>query len=104
MWASFQKLPLAISLSALTILMMMIPSLHGFYAGNDHQGRTFLYAVLLGLFALGFMSVSVQGERFSANRHTQIWSLIAFFLGFPALLAVPFHEVTASGQFINSYG
>ena len=103
MWARFQKLPLAISLSALTILMMMIPSLHGFYAGNDHQGRTFLYAVLLGLFALGFMSVSVQGERFSANRHTQIWSLIAFFLGFPALLAVPFHEVTASGQFINPY-
>ena len=103
MWARFQKLPLAISLSALTILMMMIPSLHGFYAGNDHQGRTFLYAVLLGLFALGFMSVSVQGERFSANRHTQIWSLIAFFLGFPAILAVPFHEVTASGQFINPY-
>ena len=103
MWARFQKLPLAISLSALTILMMMIPSLHGFYAGNDHQGRTFLYAVLLGLFALGFMSVAVQGERFSANRHTQIWSLIAFFLGFPALLAVPFHEVTASGQFINPY-
>lgn len=103
MWARFQKLPLAISLSAITILIMMIPSLHGFYAGNDHQGRTFLYAVLLGLFALGFMSVAVQGERFSANRHTQIWSLIAFFLGFPALLAVPFHEVTASGQFINPY-
>ena len=103
MWTRFQKLPLEISITAVLILMMMIPSLHGFYAGNEHQGRTFLYAVLLGLFTLGFMSLAVQGERFSTYRHAQIWSLIGFFLGFPLFLAVPFHEVTNSGQFINPY-
>tara|TARA_B100000780_G_scaffold22075_1_gene14192 strand:+ start:6425 stop:7906 length:1482 start_codon:yes stop_codon:yes gene_type:complete len=103
MWKHFQKLPLAISLPSIFILMMMIPSAHGFYAGNEHQGRTFFYAVLLGLFTLVFLGFSMQGSRFSAHRHTQLWSLIAFFLGFPIFLAVPFHEVTNSGGFINSY-
>ncbi len=103
MWRHFQKLPLAISLPGILILMMMIPSLHGFYAGNVHQGRTFFYAVLLGLFALIFLNFSLKGAHFSAHRHTQLWSLFAFYLGFPILLAVPLHEVAASGSFINSY-
>ena len=103
MWRRFQKLPLAISLPSILILMMMIPSLHGFYAGNVHQGRTFFYAVLLGLFALIFLSFSLKGAHFSAHQNTQLWSLIAFYLGFPILLAIPLHEVAESGNFINSY-
>ncbi len=103
MWRRFQKLPLAISLPSILILMMMIPSLHGFYAGNVHQGRTFFYAVLLGLFALIFLSFSLKGVHFSAHQNTQLWSLIAFYLGFPILLAIPLHEVAESGNFINSY-
>ena len=103
MWRNFQKLPLAISLPVILILMMIIPSLHGFYAGNVHQGRTFFYAVLLGLFALIFLNFSLKGTHFSSHRHTQLWSLFAFYLGFPILLAVPLYEVAESGSFINSY-
>ena len=103
MWARFQKLPLAISIPTLFILMLMIPSVHGFISGDSHKGRSFFYAVLLGLFGLTFLRFSLQGTVFPLHRHAQLWSLIAFFLGFPLLLAIPLYEVSAAGQFIDAY-
>ena len=103
MWARFQKLPLAISIPTLFILMLMIPSVHGFISGDSHKGRSFFYAVLLGLFGLTFLRFSLQGTVFPMHRHAQLWSLIAFFLGFPLLLAIPLYEVSAAGQFIDAY-
>ena len=103
MWARFQKLPLAISIPTLFILMLMIPSVHGFISGDSHKGRSFFYAVLLGLFGLTFLRFSLQGTVFPMHRHAQLWSLIAFFLGFPLLLAIPLYEVSAAGQFIDTY-
>lgn len=103
MWARFQKLPLAISIPTLFILMLMIPSVHGFISGDSHKGRSFFYAVLLGLFGLTFLRFSLQGTVFPMHRHAQLWSLIAFFLGFPLLLAIPLYEVSATGQFIDAY-
>ena len=103
MWTRFQKLPLAISLPTLFIAMLMIPSLHGFISGDSHKGRIFFYAVLLGLFGLTFLRFSLQGAVFPMHRHAQLWSLIAFFLGFPVLLAVPLYEVIGTGQFIDAY-
>ena len=55
MWVRFQKLPLAISIPTLLIVMMMIPSVHGFISGDSHKGRSFFYAVLLGLFGFTFL-------------------------------------------------
>ena len=103
MWILFKKLPLVISIPTIFILMMMIPALHGFYVGNEHQGRTFLYAVLLGLFALGFISLLLQDEMPSLRRHSQLFSIFIFFLGFPILMAIPFHEAMPSEHIINSY-
>ena len=37
------------------------------------------------------------------HRHAQLWSLIAFFLGFPVLLAIPLYEVSGTGAFIDAY-
>jgi len=103
MWTRFQKLPLAISIPTLLIVMLMIPSLHGFISGDSHKGRSFFYAVLLGLFGLTFLRFSLQGTVFPVHRRAQLWSLIAFFLGFPALLAIPLYEVSGTGQFIDAY-
>ena len=103
MWTRFQKLPLAISIPTLFIAMLMIPSLHGFIYGDSHKGRIFFYAVLLGLFGLTFLRFSLQGAVFPMHRHAQLWSLIAFFLGFPMLLAIPLYEVIGTGQFIDAY-
>ena len=103
MWTRFQKLPLAISIPTLFIAMLMIPSLHGFISGDSHKGRIFFYAVLLGLFGLTFLRFSLQGAVFPMHRHAQLWSLIAFFLGFPMLLAIPLYEVIGTGQFIDAY-
>ena len=103
MWKLFKKLPLAISIPAIFILIMLIPALHGFYVGNEHQGRTFLYAVLLGIFSISFISLLIQNESLSTHRHTQLWSLLAFFIGLPILLAIPFHEVLVDADIINSY-
>ena len=101
MWARFQKLPLAISIPTLFILMLMIPSVHGFISGDSHKGRSFFYAVLLGLFGLTFLRFSLQGTVFPMHRHAQLWSLIAFFLGFPLLLAIPLYEVSAAARVIQ---
>ena len=103
MWTRFQKLPLAISIPTLLIVMLMIPSVHGFISGDSHKGRSFFYAVLLGLFGLTFLRFSLQGTVFPMHLHAQLWSLIAFFLGFPALLAIPLYEVSGTGQFIDAY-
>ena len=103
MWTRFQKLPLAISIPTLLIVMLMIPSVHGFISGDSHKGRSFFYAVLLGLFGLTFLRFSLQGTVFPMHRHAQLWSLIAFFLGFPALLAIPLYEVSGTGKFIDAY-
>ena len=103
MWKLFKKLPLEISIPAIFIFMMLIPALHGFYVGNEHQGRTFLYAVLLGIFSISFISLLIQKETLSSHRHTQLWFFLAFFIGFPVLLAIPFHEVLVDGDIINSY-
>ena len=103
MWKFFKKLPLVISIPSIFILMMLIPALHGFYVGNEHHGRTFLYAVLLGIFSISFISLLIQNESLSTHRHTQIWSFLAFFIGFPILLAIPFQEVLVDGDIINSY-
>ena len=98
MWTRFQKLPLAISIPTLLIVMLMIPSVHGFISGDSHKGRSFFYAVLLGLFSLTFLRFSLQGTVFPMHRHAQLWSLFAFFLGFPALLAIPLYEVSGTGS------
>ena len=103
MWARFQKLPLAISIPTLLIVMLMIPSVHGFISGDSHKGRSFFYAVLLGLFGFTFLRFSLHGIVFPMHRHAQLWSLIAFFLGFPVLLAIPLYEVSGTGEFIDAY-
>ncbi|MBL6637643.1 MAG: TrkH family potassium uptake protein [Planktomarina sp.] len=83
--------------------MLMIPSVHGFISGDSHKGRSFFYAVLLGLFGLTFLRFSLQGTVFPMHLYAQLWSLIAFFLGFPLLLAIPLYEVSAAGQFVDAY-
>ncbi len=103
MLVRFQKLPLAISIPTLLIVMMMIPSVHGFISGDSHEGRSFFYAVLMGLFGLSFLGFSLQGTVFPMHRHAQLWSLISFFLGFPILLAIPLYEVSGAGGFIDAY-
>jgi len=103
MWVRFQKLPLAISIPTLLIVMMMIPSVHGFISGDSHEGRSFFYAVLMGLFGLSFLGFSLQGTVFPMHRHARLWSLISFFLGFPILLAIPLYEVSGAGGFIDAY-
>lgn len=103
MWTRFEKLPLIISVPSIFILMMMIPALHGFYSGNEHQGRTFLYAVLLGIFLIGFISFLIHDKIFSMHTCAQLWSFLIFFLCFPIILAIPLHEAMLSGPLINSY-
>lgn len=99
----FKKLPLAISIPTIFILMMMIPSLHGFYVGDEYHGRTFLYAVFLGLFLLGFVSFLVLDKPLFKHRHAQLWSCLCFFCVLPIFLAIPFHEAMATQNLINSY-
>ena len=103
MWVVFKKLPLAISIPVIFIIMMMIPSLHGFHVGNENQGRTFLYAALIGSFSLGFISILVQNEPLFMYRHPQLLSCLCFFLVLPFFLAIPFHEAIASQNIINAY-
>ena len=103
MWKLFKKLPLEISIPSIFIFMMLIPALHGFYVGNEHQGRTFLYAVLLGMFSISFISLLIQKQSLSTHRHTQLWFFLAFFIGLPVLLAIPFNEVLVDENIINSY-
>jgi trk system potassium uptake protein TrkH len=74
-----------------------------FYIRGLAQGAHFLLCGALGLFGLTFLRFSLQGAVFPMHRHAQLWSLIAFFLGFPMLLAIPLYEVIGTGQFIDAY-
>jgi hypothetical protein len=86
MWTRFQKLPLAISIPTLLIVMLMIPSVHGFISGDSHKGRSFFYAVLLGLFGLTFLRFSLQGTVFPMHRLCAIVVVNCLFPG----LSCPF--------------
>jgi len=55
MWLEFKSLPLVISLLALLVMTMLVPAMYGLLFGEVYQGRTFLYAVLLGSFSLTFI-------------------------------------------------
>ena len=103
MWLEFKSLPLVISLLAFLVMTMLIPATYGLIFGEVHQGRTFLYAVILGLFSLTFIWLAVRNNPKLSKRHTDLWSLLAFFIIFPIALAVPFQESLQSGKIIDAY-
>ena len=103
MWLEFKSLPLVISLLALLVMTMLVPAMYGLLFGEVYQGRTFLYAVLLGSFSLTFIWLAVKNNPKPSKRHTDLWSLLAFFIVFPIVLAVPFQESLETGKIIDAY-
>ena len=103
MWLEFKSLPLVISLLALLVMTMLIPAVYGLLSGEVYQGRTFLYAVILGLFSLTFIWLAVKNNTKPSKRHADLWSLLAFFIVFPIGLAVPFQESLETGKIIDAY-
>lgn len=69
MFAEFKKLPLTISLFGLLVLTMFVPVIYGFLSGEIYQGRTFLYAVLLGFFILTFVWLASRNNNKQFHRH-----------------------------------
>ena len=103
MWLEFKSLPLVISLLALLVMTMLIPAVYGLLSGEVYQGRTFLYAVILGLFSLTFIWLALKNNTKPSKRHADLWSLLAFFIVFPIGLAIPFQESLESGKIIDAY-
>ena len=103
MWRWFSKLPLLISIPGIFAFMFLIPSVYAFWADALIESRTFFYAFVLGLFLIGFLGMAVETNRIVNHRYTQLWSLVAFFLGLPLFLAIPLNELTQIGSFIDAY-
>ena len=59
MWRRFSKLPLLISIPGIFTSMFLIPAVYAFGAGALIEGRTFLYAFVLGLFLIGFLGIGI---------------------------------------------
>ena len=77
--------------------------MYGLLFGEIYQGRTFLYALVLGLFSLTFIWLAVKNNPRLSKRHADLWSLLAFFIVFPIALAVPFQESLDTGKIIDAY-
>ena len=103
MWLEFKSLPLVISLLAVLVMTMLIPAMYGLLFGEVNQGRTFLYAVILGLFSLTFIWLAVRKNPKLSKRYADLWSLLTFFVVFPIALAVPFQEALETGKMIDAY-
>ena len=103
MWSRFSKLPLLISIPGVFISMFLIPAVYAFGAGALIEGRTFLYAFVLGLFLIGFLGLAIETNQLVNHRYNQLWSLVAFFLGLPLFLAIPLNELTQAGSFLDAY-
>ena len=103
MFAEFKKLPLTISLFGLLILTMFVPVIYGFLSGEIYQGRTFLYAVLLGFFILTFVWLASRNNNKQFHRHANIWAMISFFTVFPLILSIPLNEILVDGEIIDTY-
>jgi trk system potassium uptake protein TrkH len=103
MWSWFFKLPLLISIPAVFVSMFLIPAVYAFGADALIEGRTFLYAFVLGLFLVIFLGIAIETNQLVNHRYNQLWSLIAFFLGLPLFLAVPLNELTQVGSFLDAY-
>ena len=83
--------------------MFLIPAVYAFGAGALIEGRTFLYAFVLGLFLIGFLGLAIETNQLVNHRYNQLWSLVAFFLGLPLFLAIPLNELTQAGSFLDAY-
>ena len=103
MFNELKKLPLTISLSGLLVITMFVPVFYGFLSGEIYQGRTFLYAVLLGFFILTFVWLASRNNNKQFHRHANIWGMIFFFTVFPFILAIPLNEVLVGGEIIDAY-
>jgi trk system potassium uptake protein TrkH len=103
MWSRFSKLPLLISIPGVFVSMFLIPAVYAFGVGALIEGRTFLYAFVLGLFLIGFLGVAIETNQLVNHRYNQLWSLVAFFLGLPLFLAIPLNELSQVGSFLDAY-
>ena len=83
--------------------MFLIPAVYAFGVDAVIEGRTFLYAFILGLFLIGFLGIAFETNQIVSHRYNQLWSLVAFFFGLPLFLAIPLNELTLVGSFLDAY-
>lgn len=103
MKGQFQNLPLMISIPGVIFALMIIPTAFGFWHGENLGGRTFLYSMILGGVGIAVLALALATTPISTTRYVQLGALVGYFLGLPALLAVPMMELIPNKNFFLAY-
>lgn len=99
----FAQMPLFLQLSALSGLLMLVPSIHALAREDFHESRSFFYAGLLTVIITSFVAIALAGRASNRSALRQLLALLGAFAILPAVFAVPFFEALRTTTFLNAY-
>ncbi|MAM60165.1 potassium transporter TrkG [Maritimibacter sp. UBA3975] len=97
------RLPLLVTVTGLSALLMLVPAAHAVAIGAPWVAGTFaLYALLTMLLALMF-AIALAGRERSDRPRRHLVGLLVIFVVLPLVLAVPFQQAVRNTTFLNAY-
>ena len=97
------RLPLLVSLTLLSALLMLIPAAAASILDQDRVARTFLYSSIIISIIAGLAAIAAQSlPPFRGAASTLMAALVAYLL-LPFVLAIPFAEALQDTRFVNAY-
>ena len=86
------RLPLFLQISAVFLLLMLVPAIVAAVQGDNASARAFLYSVVLGGVLVSLLALVTSGRAMPGNALGELLALLGTMALLPALLAVPVGE------------
>jgi trk system potassium uptake protein len=103
MYSRLASLPLFVLLMAIGSVAMIVPSIHAIMIGNHVVSRVFFYWMVLFLILTTLIAITASGSKPRSPTRSHLSTLIGAYLFLPAMLAVPFFELTRSYGFLSAW-
>ena len=103
MYARLASLPLFVLLMAIGSVAMIVPSIHALAIGNHVVSRVFFYWMVLFAILTTLIAIASSGTKPKSQTRSHLSTLIGAYLLLPAMLAVPFFELTRSYGFLSAW-
>ncbi|NBR53544.1 MAG: TrkH family potassium uptake protein [Rhodobacteraceae bacterium] len=103
MYARLVSLPLFVLLMAIGSAAMIVPSIHALAIGNHAVSRVFFYWMVLFLILTTLIAIAASGSKPKSQTRSHLSTLVAAYLVLPAMLAVPFFELTRGYGFLSAW-
>ncbi|TBN41807.1 TrkH family potassium uptake protein [Paracoccus subflavus] len=97
------RLPLFVTLAALTGLSMMLPAAYASVTDHDAMARNFLYSGLLVLVGAGMVGLATAADPRSPRPRDTLLAMLSVFAGMPLLMALPFAQSLPDTGLYNAW-